>query len=85
MRNLAEALHFEIPAVPFIIEKGKIYFGDVVFEVLNYKRYFNLMVSFYEGQEINVRYSVHLDGHAPYVEFCIQYQKQTRTVMGRKR
>lgn len=84
MRNLVDAQYFEIPAVPFVMEGVKMYFGDTVFEALNYKEHEALRTHFYNEKAINVRYSAHLDGNYPYVNFIIQYNKFTRTIVGKK-
>ena len=83
MRNLAHAQYFEIPSVPLIIEKGRrMFIGEVEFEASGYKNHVDLSTDFYDGKKIDVRYSVHLDRNCPYVDFKIQYQKSTRTVIG---
>ena len=85
MRNLANAKCFAINAIPFVLDDNlNMHFGDAIFEPLNCKDPDKLMDDISNGKEINVRYSAHLDGHEPYVEFSIKCHAVSKTVIGKK-
>lgn len=83
MRNLAHAIHFEMPAIPFVLEKNlEMCFDEAVFEPLNYKNHEDLLKDFSEGKEIRVRYSVHFDRSQPYKAFKIKYDRNRNLIIG---